>query len=64
MAQNRAIAIDLPQRVLVWRDGAITKIGYTPPAAIAARYGIAGNDPSVIKIGKSLAALVETASKP
>jgi uncharacterized protein (DUF302 family) len=33
-------ALDLPLKVLVWADGDQTKLTYTAPAALAARYGI------------------------
>jgi uncharacterized protein (DUF302 family) len=33
-------ALDLPLKVLVWDDGGQTKLTYTAPAALAARYGI------------------------
>lgn len=32
--------LDLPLRVLVWADGDQTKLTYTGPAALAARYGL------------------------
>ncbi|HLH14156.1 MAG TPA: DUF302 domain-containing protein [Solirubrobacteraceae bacterium] len=35
-------ALDLPLKVLVWADGAQTKICYTAPAELAARYGLSG----------------------
>jgi uncharacterized protein (DUF302 family) len=35
-------ALDLPLRVLVWVDGYQTKVSYTAPATLAARYGISG----------------------
>jgi len=31
-------ALDLPLKVLVWADGDETKVAYTAPAALAARY--------------------------
>ena len=31
-------ALDLPLKVLVWADGSTTKISYTAPRALAARY--------------------------
>jgi uncharacterized protein (DUF302 family) len=31
-------ALDLPLKVLVWADGDQTKVTYTAPAALAARY--------------------------
>jgi uncharacterized protein (DUF302 family) len=33
-------ALDLPLKVLVWDDGGQTKLSYTEPAEIAARYGL------------------------
>jgi uncharacterized protein (DUF302 family) len=33
-------ALDLPLRVIVWADGHQTKLSYTAPAALAARYGL------------------------
>jgi uncharacterized protein (DUF302 family) len=34
-------ALDLPLRVLIWDDDGQTKVSYTAPGALAARYGIA-----------------------
>lgn len=36
-------ALDLPLKVLVWADGGQTKVSYTSPSEIAARYKL-GND--------------------
>jgi len=33
-------ALDLPLKVLIWADGEQTKVCYTAPAEIAARYGL------------------------
>jgi uncharacterized protein (DUF302 family) len=33
-------ALDLPLKVLVWADGAQTKVSYVAPAALGARYGL------------------------
>jgi uncharacterized protein (DUF302 family) len=33
-------ALDLPLKVLVWADGAQTKVSYVTPAALGARYGL------------------------
>ena len=33
-------ALDLPLKVLVWADGDQTKLSYTGPAELAARYGL------------------------
>ncbi len=33
-------ALDLPLKVLVWADGGATKVSYTSPTALGARYGL------------------------
>ncbi len=33
-------ALDLPLKVLVWADADQTQLSYTPPATLAARYGL------------------------
>lgn len=33
-------ALDLPLKVLVWADGQVTKLSYTAPSELAARYGL------------------------
>ena len=38
MAAAPLAALDLPLKVLVWADGHQTKLSYTAPAALAARY--------------------------
>ncbi|WP_224002425.1 DUF302 domain-containing protein [Aureimonas sp. SA4125] len=39
--ENPLVALDLPQKMLVWRDEGTTKVGYLEPEAMANRYGIA-----------------------
>jgi len=41
MASAPLAALDLPLKVLIWADESITKVSYTAPAALAARYGLA-----------------------
>ena len=33
-------ALDLPLKILVWADGQQTRVSYTAPAELAARYGL------------------------
>lgn len=40
MAAAPLAALDLPLKVLVWDDEGQTKLTYTPPATLAARYGL------------------------
>jgi uncharacterized protein (DUF302 family) len=42
MVAQPLVALDLPLKVLIWSDGDQTKVSYTAPAALAARYGLAG----------------------
>lgn len=37
-------ALDLPLKVLVWDDGGQTKVSYTSPGALAARYGLSDEE--------------------
>jgi uncharacterized protein (DUF302 family) len=40
MAAAPLAALDLPLKILVWADGDQTKLTYTEPAELAARYGL------------------------
>lgn len=40
MRRGRTIGIDLPQRMLVWRDGGTTKVTYNDPEYVVDRHGI------------------------
>ena len=40
MVSAPLVALDLPLKVLVWADGEKTKVSYTAPSALAARYGL------------------------
>jgi uncharacterized protein (DUF302 family) len=40
MAAVPLAALDLPLKVLIWDDGGQTKVSYSAPAALAARYGL------------------------
>lgn len=37
------VALDLPLKVLIWADGSRTKVSFTAPSALAARYGLAAD---------------------
>ncbi len=43
MAAVPLAALDLPLKVLIWADGYQTKVSYTAPTALAARYGLSDN---------------------
>jgi uncharacterized protein (DUF302 family) len=41
MVAEPLAALDLPLKALIWSDGDQTKVSYTAPSALAARYGLA-----------------------
>ena len=43
MAASPLSALDLPLKIVVWDDAGQTKVSYTAPAAIGARYGLPDN---------------------
>lgn len=62
MQANRRAALDLPLEVLVWRDGDVTRIGYLPAPALAARYGIGPGHPAVAAMSAALNKLTDAAA--
>lgn len=60
MQSKRTIAIDLPQKMLVWQDDAgITHISYNDPNYLAGRHAIEGNTEVLNTISNALANLSE-----
>lgn len=62
MKENRQLAIDLPQRILIWDDGGSTRIGYVSPFSLAERYGMNGDRREWEEMRVSLEALVQAAA--
>ncbi len=59
----RSVAIDLPQKALIWRDaGGRTWYSYNDPAYLAQRHHIRGCKPVLAKIGKALGAFAHAAT--
>ena len=64
MQGNPSVAIDLPQRVLAYRDGKDTVwLAYTDPAHLADRHDITDQDARLDRIGKALHALAREATQ-
>jgi len=42
MGAARSVAIDLPQKLLVWDDDGQTRVTYNDPTYLAERHGIEG----------------------
>lgn len=59
MQEARSIGVDLPQKMLVWKDDDEVKITYNDPEHIAERHGIEGQDELLGNIRGVLDALAE-----
>lgn len=54
MQDARSVAIDLPQKLLVWDDGGRTKVTYNDPQYLARRHGIEDETQRLNRIGSVL----------
>ncbi|MBT8492648.1 MAG: DUF302 domain-containing protein [Deltaproteobacteria bacterium] len=50
MQAKRTVAIDLPQKMLIWDEGGKTKVAYNDPKVLLARHGAEVPAPMVAKI--------------
>jgi len=65
MQSNRAIGIDLPLKVLVWKDDKGTVwLAYNKPAYLGQRHGIKDRDAVLTKMAGILEKLTNAAVKP
>lgn len=65
MQSRQTAGLDLPLRLLVWQDAnGTTRIGYAPPASIAASHGITDRDEVIEKMTGALAAITKEAVAP
>ncbi|KTQ86457.1 hypothetical protein NS226_17915 [Aureimonas ureilytica] len=62
--ENSLVALDLPQKMLVWRDGETTKVGYLEPEVMATRYGIAPEAGPVSTMTAAMDRLANAAASP
>lgn len=63
MQSNRAIGIDLPLKVLAWKDGnGKVWLAYNDPAYLAKRHAIADRGPVFAKMAKILGKLTDAAT--
>lgn len=64
MKCKQSIAIDLPQKALVWEDeGGKVWISYNDPHYLKARHGVEGCDEVFMKVSNALASLLGAAAK-
>lgn len=65
MQCQQQVAIDLPQKVLVWEDAnGQVWLSYNDPNYLARRHGVTGCDEVIKKISQALNAFAETATAP
>ncbi len=64
MEAQRTVAIDLPQKMLVWEDDrGRVYVSYNDPAYLAKRHGIIGQDETRRQISDALRGLAERATR-
>ncbi|PSP76042.1 hypothetical protein BRC86_02520 [Halobacteriales archaeon QS_3_64_16] len=54
MGASRSVAIDLPQKMLVWKEEGEVMVSYNDPQYLAARHGIEDEDEILAKIAGAL----------
>ena len=63
MSSQQSVGVDLPIRVAAWQDASgQVWIGYTAPAALAARHSIGDREPVVAKMTGALGNLTDAAA--
>lgn len=65
MQCEQSVGIDLPLKMLVWKDEAgVVRVGYSNPESLKDRYGIKGCDEVLRKMKGALETLASDASRP
>lgn len=64
MKCDRKVAIDLPQKALIWEDGGTVRLSYNSPDYLADRHDLAQCGGVVDKVRKALAAFADAATRP
>ena len=63
MKCQQSVAIDLPQKALIWEDDkAKVWISYNDPRYLEKRHNISGCEEVILKIEKALASIAKSAS--
>lgn len=63
MQCQQSVAIDLPQKALIWQDDAARVwISYNNPEYLAKRHNITGCEQAIAKINRALAAIAKSAA--
>jgi len=65
MQSNPTVGIDLPMKILVWRDAAgQVRVAYNDPAYLVRRHGIADRGEVVAKMSAALRRITDAATTP
>lgn len=60
---QQIIAIDLPQKALIWKDNTdVVHISYNDPRYLQSRHNVSGCEEVFTKVGKALAGITQAAS--
>jgi len=62
MQDDRTVGIELPLRMLVWRDGDEVLIGYRDPRELAREYGVGAHEATLEQMAGLLAQLAAEAA--
>ena len=62
MQADPRVGLELPLRMVVWRQGEATQIGYEEPEGLAAAYELAGLEETLSRMGALLAQLAAEAT--
>ncbi len=62
MQSDRRVGIELPLRMLLWREGERVLLGYEDPRLLAEHYSLAGSEQTLEQMAKLLQALAVEAS--
>jgi uncharacterized protein (DUF302 family) len=62
MQDDRRIGIELPLRILLWRDGEDVLIGYNDPRELAQTYQVSGHQATLEQMASLLEALADEAA--
>ncbi|MGF1512569.1 MAG: DUF302 domain-containing protein [Elainellaceae cyanobacterium] len=63
MQCSRTVAIDLPQKMLVWEDEGQTWLAYNNPSYLMERHNLAGCEENIVGIGQALHGLARAATQ-
>ena len=64
MQEQRTVAVDLPQKMLVWEDAGTVYAAYNDPAYLAERHGLDPQGEGLSKVSAALANLAKAATAP